>query len=394
VTDAHAMPEPQVVELRPRPRRAARTPWRETILWLFAASLLMFTGILKGINLVIVLAYLLIGLWVLNLWLARRAVRGLSARRLPRPPIEAGVPVEWVVEIRDEGAATGSWVLEEQVGEAYAAWLIVRTGRAAVFRPRVRATFPRRGRYVLEPLVARSSYPFGLAGRSIQLLPADEVIVLPKPARVDCEKLRTWLFRAWAGGDDERRRLRRVVERESEIHGLRDYRAGDSPRRVHWKVTARRNRLTVREYEDSAPPRLLVVVDPWLPPRPKPADRERLEAVISLAAGICRDWRREAGARLAMVLAGPNPLALDGPPGPGVTEQFLIALSLEQGGEARDAAAVKALLGQLSRAALVAPILVVSSRFETPVVAAVGRAVGRNVAFAHIGKPERWYELP
>ena len=394
MTDSHAMPEPQVVELRPRPRRAARTPWRETILWLFAAALLMFTGILKGINLVIVLAYLLIGLWVLNLWLARRAVRGLSARRLPRPPIEAGVPVEWVVEIRDEGAATGSWVLEEQVGEACAAWLIVRTGRAAVFRPRVRATFPRRGRYVLEPLVARSSYPFGLAGRSIQLLPADEVIVLPKPARVDCEKLRTWLFRAWAGGDDERRRLRRVVERESEIHGLRDYRAGDSPRRVHWKVTARRNRLTVREYEDSAPPRLLVVVDPWLPPRPKPADRERLEAVISLAAGICRDWRREAGARLAMVLAGPNPLALDGPPGPGVTEQFLIALSLEQGGEARDAAAVKALLGQLSRAALVAPILVVSSRFETPVVAAVGRAVGRNVAFAHIGKPERWYELP
>src|SRR5262245_7551033 len=329
------MPEPQVVELRPRPRRAWRSTWRETFLWLFAAALLMFTGILKGINLVIVLAYLLIGLWVMNLWLARRAVRGLSARRLPRPPIEAGVPVEWAIEIRGHGPAAGSWVLQEQVAETSASWLIVRTGRG-VFRPRVRAMFPRRGRYLLEPLTARSSYPFGLAGRTIHLLPADELIVLPKPARVDTEKLRAWLFRAWAGGDDERRRLRRVVEREAEIHGLRDYRSGDSPRRVHWKVTARRNRLTVREYEDSAPPRLLLVVDTWLPPRPKPADRVRLEAVLSLAAGICRDWRREAGARLAMVLAGPKPLALDGPPGPGVTERFLIALALEEGGESTD----------------------------------------------------------
>ena len=394
MTDPQASAEPQVVELRPRPRRAARTPWRETFLWLLAATLLMFTGVLKGINLVIVLSYVLIGLWILNLWLARRAVRGLSARRLPRPPVEAGVPVEWAIQIRDEGAAAGSWILEEQVGEAYASWLIVRTGRAANFRPRVRAKFPRRGRYVLEPLVARSSYPFGLAGRTVQLLPADELVVLPKPARVDCEKLRNWLFRAWAGGDDERRRLRRVVEREAEIHGLRDYRAGDSPRRVHWKVTARRNRLTVREYEDSAPPRLLVVVDPWLPPRPKPADRERFEAVISLAAGLCRDWRREAGARLAMVLAGPKPLALDGPPGPGMTERFLIALALEEGGEAGNSATVSTLLGQLSRAALVAPVLVVSSRADSPLVAAVGRALGRNVAFAHVGKPERWYDLP
>ena len=380
---------PQVLELHPAPP-AARGPWREGVLWLLVAGAMLFIGILKGINLVIVLGYLLAGLWVINLLLARRAVTGLSARRLPRPPVQAGIPTEWSLEIRDDGPRAGNWTLEERVGDAAAAWLVIRSGPGTVFRPRVRATFPRRGRYEIRPLAARSSFPLGLAGRSMQLLPPAELIVLPRPARVDGERLRAWLFRAWAGRDEERRKVRRVVEREAEVHGLRDYRPGDSPRRVHWKATARRSRLTVREYEDAAPPRLLVVVEPWLPARPTEADRNQLEAAISLAAGVCKEWRREAGARLALVIAGPKPAALDGPPGPALTERLLLALALEPGGEPGD---VTAALGELSRAAVAVPVLVLSSRADSPVAAAVGRALGRSVAFAHGGQPAPWFQL-
>jgi hypothetical protein len=181
-----------------------------------------------------------------------------------------------------------------------------------------------------------------------------------------------------------------VVEREAEVHGLRDYRPGDSPRRVHWKATARRSRLTVREYEDAAPPRLLLVVDPWLPDRPTPVDRDRLEEVMSLAAGVCKEWRREAGARLALVIAGPTPVALDGPPGPAFTERQLVALALEPGGATGD---VVAALGNLSRAALAVPALVLSSRPNCPAASVVGRALGRAVALAEIGRPAGWYQF-
>lgn len=382
--------EPEVIDLSPSVAGAARTPWREGVFWLAAAGLMLFIGILKGINLVIVLAYVLAGMWIINLLLARRAVRGLSARRLPRAPVQAGVPTEWAIEVRDDGPTAGTWTLEERVREAAAIWLIVRRGSGTVFRPRVRATFPRRGKYAIEPLKARSTFPFGLVGRSIELLPADELIVLPRPARVDGERLRSWLFRAWAGRDEERRKVRRVVEREAEVHGLRDYRVGDSPRRIHWKATARRNRLTVREYEDAAPPRLLLIVDPWLPDRPKPADRDRLEAVMSLAAGIVKEWRREAGARLGLVIAGPTPVALDGPPGPGFTERQLVALAVEPGGPPGDVAAA---LGRLSRAALMVPALVVSSRADCPLAPVVGRTLGRVVATAQMGQPAAWYEF-
>jgi uncharacterized protein (DUF58 family) len=357
---------------------------------MLAAAVLLFIGILKGINLVIVMAYLLAGLWVVNFLLARRAVSGIAARRLPRPPVVAGAPTEWNVEIHDDGSRKGAWTLHERIDEATAAWLVVRTGAPATFRPRIRATIPRRGRYTLEPMVARSTYPFGLASRAKQLLPGEELIVLPRPARVDGERLRAWLFRAWAGRDEERRKLRRVVEREAEVHGLRDYRAGDSPRRVHWKATARRGKLTVREYEDSAPPRVLLIVDPWLPKKPSEADRANLEAVISLAAGVCREWRRAAGARLALAVAGPTPWSLDGPPGPALTEQLLVGLALESGGVTGDVAAA---LGGLTRGAKAAPALVLSSRVDSPMPEAVSKVLGRKAAFVPIGPPAEWYQF-
>ncbi|HKB05433.1 MAG TPA: DUF58 domain-containing protein, partial [Gemmataceae bacterium] len=390
-TPGPAGPEPEVVELRPPKAITSRLQGHEGVLWLLAAGAFLFIGILKGINLVVVLAYVLAGLWVINWLLARRAVRGLSARRPPRPPLVAGVTAEWPLEIRDDGPAGGNWVLEERVGSSVASWLVVRAGAGAIFRPRVRATFPRRGRYTLDGLTARSSFPFGLAPKSVRLLPPDEIIVLPRPARVDGERLRAWLYQALIGAEEERRKRRRVVEREAEIHGLRDYRHGDSPRRIHWKATARRNRLTVREYEDAAPPRLLLVVEPWLPATTTVTDRDRLEAVISLAAGVCREWRLEPGARLALVIMGPKPVAFDSPAGPGGTERLLVALALQDGGTPPED--LTGILRSLNRAALTAPTLVLSSRADSPVPAAMGRALSRVVAFAHVGRSEGWYKL-
>jgi uncharacterized protein (DUF58 family) len=390
MTTTKIPPESEVVELRHRPAIRSRLVGRESILWLLASGLMLFIGILKGINLVIVLGYVLIGLWFINWLLARRALRGVSVKRLPRPTLLAGVPTEWALEVYDRGSATNNWVLEERAGDAVASWLIVRAGSTKVFRPRVRALFPRRGKFRLEPLIARSSFPFGLAVKSTHLLPAEEIIVFPKPARVDSERLRAWLFRPSHGHDEERRRVRRVVEREAEIHGLRDYRHGDPPRRIHWKATARRNRLTVREYEDTSPPRLLVIVDPWLPKRPTRDDRDRLEAVISLAAGVCQEWRRGAGARLALAIAGPKPIAIDGAPTAAIAEQQLIALALEEGGEAGD---VATMLGSLTRLALSAPAILLSGRADSPVRAVAQRTLGRTIAAVDVGRPEHWYRF-
>ena len=112
--------------------------------------------------------------------------------------------------------------------------------------------------------------------------------------------------------------------------------------------------------------------------------------MISLAAGVVKEWRREAGARMALVVAGPTPVALDGPPGPAVTERLLTALATEPGGTPGD---MTAALGQLAPAARSVPALVLSSRADSPVAKAVGRALGRPVAFADAGRPASWFHL-
>src|SRR5262249_13776697 len=158
------------------------------------------------------------------------------------------------------------------------------------------------------------------------------------------------------------------------------------------KATARRSRLTVREYEDAAPPRLVLVVEPWLPATPTTTDRDRLEALISLAAGVIVEWRQEPGARLALVIAGPKPVSLDTPAGRAGSDRLLVALAIEEGGEPPTDPAEG--LGRLSRAALAAPVLVLSSRADSPIPAVIGRALDRVVVFTPVGRPERWYQLP
>ncbi|MCS6850539.1 MAG: DUF58 domain-containing protein, partial [Gemmataceae bacterium] len=212
----------------------------------------------------------------------------------------------------------------------------------------------------------------------------------PRPARVDVERLQAWLDRAAVERDGEHRRVRRLVERAAEIRGLRDYRSGDPPRRIDWKATARRNRLTVREYEDTVPPRLTLIVEPWLPAAAAPADHERLERVLSLAAGICRAWRRAAGAHLTLVLTGPEPVGLDGPPGAAFTQSLLIALALEPGGPTADPTEVIQSLPSGSR---LAPILFLSARPASPLAALVERLLGRPAACLGPDAAADWFQL-
>ncbi|WP_157369271.1 DUF58 domain-containing protein [Zavarzinella formosa] len=388
------MPTPKqpvtAVALLPREGATSSLDGREGLLWFVAAGVMLFVGILKGINLVIVLGYALLGLAGLNWLLARRSITGLKARRLARFPIYAGIPTEWNIEITDLGTGTGNCQLEESTNEGECRWFFVRTPAPRVETIRCRLTLSTRGRHPLLPLKAITSYPFGLIHQSTELLPGDELIVLPRPARVDGERLRTWLLRTWAGRDEEQRRLRKVVDREAEIHGLRDYRQGDAPRRIHWRATARRNRLTVKEYEDAAPPRLLLILDPIVLGNSAIEDMKALELAISLTAGIVREWRRQAGARLTLIVAGSDPKAIDGPPGPTITERQLEMLALTQpSGDPELGTALQT----LSRQALAAPTLVVSTRSDSLIPHEIYRMLGRTAAFISVDCPESWFQF-
>ena len=75
----------------------------------------------------------------------------------------------------------------------------------------------------------------------------------------------------------------------NELLGIRDYRPGDSLRRVHWRSSARRGELVVREFEPPGLQTLAIYLDP-APPSDDVADQ-----LARIAASEAWDCIREGG---------------------------------------------------------------------------------------------------
>ena len=90
----------------------------------------------------------------------------------------------------------------------------------------------------------------------------------------------------------------RVGEAE-EFVSLRDYRHGDTPRRIHWKAWARTGRLVVKEYQDEFFVRHALILDTF-----GDGDSERFEAAVSIAASHVMQPRSNDALLDLMFVAG------------------------------------------------------------------------------------------
>src|SRR5262249_36314058 len=126
-------------------------------------------------------------------------------------------------------------------------WFVPWLRRGESVRYRREVFLPHRGWYAWEPLRAVSGYPFGLAEGVVSTEPVAPVLVYPQLGRLHHGRLRHFLHQAMPALGRSRRRPVRHPTAQSEIHGVRPFRSGDSPRWIHWRTTARRGELMVRE---------------------------------------------------------------------------------------------------------------------------------------------------
>lgn len=75
----------------------------------------------------------------------------------------------------------------------------------------------------------------------------------------------------------------------TELFGIREYRAGDSLRRIHWRSSARHGELVVREYEPPGVQIIRIAVDP------QPRTRQAADQIARIAASEAWDCLREGG---------------------------------------------------------------------------------------------------
>jgi len=203
----------------------------------------LFTGRAFFFNLAGVLGGLLVIAFVWSFF----AVRGLSITRSTNSfRLQVGGQLEEAFTIRNVGFLPKLWleIRDESTFPHHRAGIVA---PALSWRGRYAWTVTTpcvtRGIYQLGPIVVRSGDPFGLFAVERRLAATSRVLVYPAAPIVPAFDLPLGVL---SGGAAQRCRTHDVTPY---VAGIRDYTPGDGYNRVHWKQTAKRGRMMVKEFE-------------------------------------------------------------------------------------------------------------------------------------------------
>ena len=112
-----------------------------------------------------------------------------------------------------------------------------------------------RGRYQVESCTAVLADPFGLESSDVQLGTGAALVVYPRLAELE------GLFSESGAHAQGGRRLLLRRPTGFDLHSVREHQEGESLRRVHWRSTAKRGRLMVKELEDEPRDEVAVLLD-------------------------------------------------------------------------------------------------------------------------------------
>lgn len=113
----------------------------------------------------------------------------------------------------------------------------------------------KRGRYVLGPLVVRSSDPFVLTTHQEESAGRNELLVAPVVEELN--GLPSPLFGSGRGESHSRQ----VFRTGDELYAMRQYHTGDDLRRIHWPSVARTGELMIRQDEVARRASAILLVD-------------------------------------------------------------------------------------------------------------------------------------
>lgn len=310
--------------MKPAPTKATRPPsktayslrMRSSGVLFCLGTLLVGLGAIDSDNNILLITFgLCLGAILTSLCSGWRTLRGLSVTRLAPEIAVAGQPMELryaVTNHRGWWAARGILVSEAPLTgmlaaapEAYVPYL---SGGEAVTLT-VSTMSMRRGRIGLSAVRLSTGFPFGIFIKTISHRMADEVIVFPMLGRLRSNPMeRGKLADASEGGA--------ILLRgrgEDEFYGLREYRQGDNPRRIHWRRSAHTGQLMIREMARTSNPQFWCVLDTRID-RDDAKQREAVEACICAVATVICDVL-EQGTRVGLICGGEPLVVL--PPGTG-----------------------------------------------------------------------------
>jgi uncharacterized protein (DUF58 family) len=199
----------------------------------------------------------------------------------------------------------------------------------------------------------------------------NELLVLPVP--FDVEPLR------FAAGDMGVETMKRAMEDPSSPSDFRGYQPGDPLKRIHWKMSARKREIMIRQFEEPALPDALVLMDtspPLLPPDIAPDKVGFLQdAVLETAASVVNTQiKHDNPVRLPLV--GDRPMEYHGTMGLPILLEELARCTFNESEQFE-----RVIMMQMNDLRKTGAVVIVTTRLTSVLVDLIGRMkrMGPNV---------------
>jgi uncharacterized protein (DUF58 family) len=260
-------------------------------------------------NIPLLFSLVLFSLWFMALWHGTRALKRIQFRRFCAERLFANEPLHVSVLLTNTSRlpTAGLTILEElepepgpeadSVGAPTAGRQASRgaPARAGTFvtmvagKEQQRAAYTimvrRRGIYRFSDTTLETVFPLGFFHTAATRKCANRVVVYPRLGEVD-----TTFFQELEHSLQFIRRAR-PSRAEEDFRSLREYREGDNPKWIHWRSTARMQRMLIKEFEEPQAKRVVLLLDTNL--QRLGAQRfASFELMLSFAGTVARELLR------------------------------------------------------------------------------------------------------
>ena len=168
------------------------------------------------------------------------------------------------------------------------------------YRETVTLQADKRGRYLMRGPTVRGTDPLGLVGSRCKR--SQDQVLLVYPRFYAMESFALPLGRRYQPGGIP---LASHTGDSMEFLGTREYRQGDALKHIHWRSWARIGKPVVMEFQEEYFSRIAILLDTFLPKKPRAEEEEAFEAAVSVVASIA-DYFSRSEYVVDIFAAGPD----------------------------------------------------------------------------------------
>ncbi len=221
------------------------------------------------------------GALILSGLASRENVRGLAIELEAPAEIFASRPFTLPFALRNRSRILPRWFLLFAVARTAQPLLVPYLPRRGRSAGKIEMMISSRGRHTFPFAHVSSLFPFGFFRKGVRYAVDLSVLVYPEIFAAGAARV--------SGSYQQGEEASRQAGWGHDLHSLRSFRAGDDPRSIHWKQTARTGRMIYMERAAEKSRRLAILFDNAVGELADAAARQRFERLVSEAATAALD---------------------------------------------------------------------------------------------------------